>query len=131
MWGCETTLVGTLGYDGGVTPILPLLPGSRQSKKDGIAAQLRQRRIRVRAFSLTKTGGDNQWAVFNTAFANPLTLTVTSSYEEPVDGGVVSFTPPISGPKYHGSLLQLPAVLVRSYDCEWLDSGPNVTHKLD
>ena len=36
--------------------------------------------------------------VFNTAFANPLTLTVTSSYDEPVDGDVVSFIPPISGP---------------------------------
>ena len=33
----------------------------------------------------------------NTAFANPLGLTVTSAFSEPVNGGVVTFSGPSSG----------------------------------
>lgn len=44
-------------------------------------------------------GGNNQTAIVNTAFANPLQVTVASNATptEPVDGGTVTFTPPASG----------------------------------
>ena len=48
-------------------------------------------------FTLGSLTGTPQSAIVNTAFANSLGLTVTSSYAEPVDGGVVTFTPPASG----------------------------------
>jgi hypothetical protein len=132
-------LLGTLGYDGGVTPILPLLPGSPAINaasancpafdERGIArgATCDSGAFESRGFSLTKTGGDNQWTVFNTAFANPLTLTVTSSYEEPVDGGVVSFTPPISEPSavISGSPVTITGGLVSvSVTANGLTGGP-------
>ena len=50
-----------------------------------------------RGFSLTKMSGDNQSAPINTAFAQPLVISVTSAYTEPVDGGVVTFSGPLTG----------------------------------
>jgi hypothetical protein len=50
-----------------------------------------------RGFTLTSTGGTPREAAVNTAFANPLALTVSSGYGEPVDGGMVTFTAPLSG----------------------------------
>ena len=48
-------------------------------------------------FSLAIAGGNNQSAPVNTAFPNPLAALVTSSFGEPVQGGVVTFTAPGSG----------------------------------
>jgi hypothetical protein len=48
-------------------------------------------------FTLTVSGGDNQTTLINTAFSNPLSVTVTSTNSEPVNGGRVLFTPPASG----------------------------------
>jgi hypothetical protein len=49
-------------------------------------------------FTLTKLGGDNQSALLNAAFVNPLVLSVTANNAlEPVDGGRITFTPPTSG----------------------------------
>ncbi len=48
-------------------------------------------------FTLTKSGGDNQSTVWGTAFAQPLAISVSSSYSEPVDGGIVTFAGPVSG----------------------------------
>ena len=103
-------LLGTLGdYTGGIETI-PLLPGSPAINAASANCPAFDERGITRSttcdsgafesqgFTLTKTGGDNQRTVFNTAFTNSLTLTVTSSHDEPVDGGVVNFTPPVSGP---------------------------------
>ena len=50
---------------------------------------------------LSKSGGDNQSTPINTAFANPLTVTVSSAapptQTEPVTGTQVAFTAPASG----------------------------------
>jgi hypothetical protein len=51
-----------------------------------------------RGFTLTKTNGDNQGTLVNATFAEPLVVGVSSAYDEPVDGGVVTFTAPVSGP---------------------------------
>jgi hypothetical protein len=51
-----------------------------------------------RGFTLAVAGGNNQSANINTAFANPLAVTVTATGAgEPVSGGQVTFTPPGSG----------------------------------
>jgi CSLREA domain-containing protein len=51
-----------------------------------------------RGFTLAILGGNNQTAPVNTAFANPLTVSVTANAAgEPV-GGLLTFTPPSNGP---------------------------------
>ena len=50
-----------------------------------------------RGFNLSLTGGNNQNTNTGTAFTNPLTVNVTSSFSEPVTGGTVDFSPPGSG----------------------------------
>jgi len=110
-------LLGSLGDYGGSTQTLPLLPGSPaiDAGDDAVCAaapvnNLDQRGVarpqgagcdigafESRGFTLTKTGGDNQSTSINNAFAQPLALSVTSANGEPVDGGLVIFTPPTSG----------------------------------
>ena len=49
-------------------------------------------------FTLAITGGNNQTAYNNFAFANPLQVSVTANKAgELVDGGVITFTAPSSG----------------------------------
>jgi len=106
-------LLGALGYYGGFTQTLPLLPGSAaiDSGNDTICPETDQRGItrlqgagcdmgayESRGFTLTKNSGDDQAALVNTAFAEPLVVSVSSAFDEPVDGGVVTFTAPVSGP---------------------------------
>jgi len=51
-----------------------------------------------RGFTLSVTSGSGQSTTVNTAFANPLVATVTAlGAGEPVNGGLVTFTPPGSG----------------------------------
>ncbi|MFD2572634.1 choice-of-anchor Q domain-containing protein, partial [Spirosoma soli] len=50
-----------------------------------------------RGFAVALTSGSSQSATVNTAFANPLRVTVSSANSEPVDGGVVTYTGPGSG----------------------------------
>jgi hypothetical protein len=50
-----------------------------------------------RGFSATVAGGDNQSTPVNTAFAQPLVVSVASAHGEPVVGGQVTFTAPASG----------------------------------
>lgn len=111
-------LLGPLDNYGAGTQTIPLLPGSAaidvgdSATCSNVAVNNLDQRGRPRpaghcdigafesqGFSLTKTGGDNQSAVINTAFATPLGLTVTASNTgEPVYGGTVTFTAPSSGP---------------------------------
>lgn len=102
-------LLGTLGDYGGGAVIAPLLPGSpaiNAASANCPAADARDvargttcdsGAFESQGFTLTKTGGDNQATPFNTAFTNPLVISVTSAYTEPVDGGVVTFVGPLSG----------------------------------
>lgn len=111
-------LLSALGDYGGTTQTFALLPGSpainagSNSVCSAVSTvnNLDQRGIsrpqqttcdigayESRGFSMTLNSGNNQQAVKNGSFANPLQVNVTSSHSEPVDGGVVTFTAPISG----------------------------------
>ena len=50
-----------------------------------------------RGFTLAISGGNNQSTGLNALFANPLSVAVTASGNEPVNGGIVTFTPPANG----------------------------------
>jgi hypothetical protein len=51
-----------------------------------------------RGFTIAATGGTPQSAPILTAFSSSLLATVSSAFGEPVAGGVVTFTAPLSGP---------------------------------
>ncbi|HPD40189.1 MAG TPA: choice-of-anchor Q domain-containing protein [Anaerolineae bacterium] len=110
-------LLSALGNYGGGTPTLALLPGSAaiDAGNDAICAaapvnNLDQRGIaraqgthcdigafESRRFALTISGGNHQTTHTNTAFANPLAVTIASASGDPVNGGRVTFTAPASG----------------------------------
>ncbi|HEX8999259.1 MAG TPA: choice-of-anchor Q domain-containing protein, partial [Blastocatellia bacterium] len=103
-------LLASLGSYGGPTSTHALLPGSPainagtatgapSSDQRGIArvGNVDIGAFESRGFTLAVAGGNNQSAVTSTAFASPLSLTVTSANSEPVNGGRVTFTPPGSG----------------------------------
>jgi hypothetical protein len=104
-------LLAPLGFYGGSTETMPLLPGSPAigggtatgaptTDQRGVA---RTGRVDIGAFqsqgfNVAITGGDNQGTNTDTSFPSPLSVTVTSAYGEPVAGGVVTFTGPAAGP---------------------------------
>ena len=112
-------LLGSLDYYGGSTPTVPLLPGSPAiGAGDVTTCQARpvqytdQRSIprardtdacdigafETNGFSLIDASGTSQSMVVDAAFKEPLALTVTANNpSEPVIGGVVNFTTPVSG----------------------------------
>ncbi|NTU65710.1 MAG: Ig-like domain repeat protein [Chloroflexi bacterium] len=102
-------LFGTPGDYGGNVPTIPLLPGSPAINAASANCPTTDARgvargttcdsgaFESQGFTLTKTGGDNQATPINTAFTNPLVISVTSAYTEPVDGGVVTFVGPLTG----------------------------------
>ncbi len=102
--------VGSLGNFGGSTQTVALLPGSpaiNAGTTTGAPATDQRGIARVgnvdigafesRGFALAISGGNSQSAEINTAFANPLAVTVSSAFGEPVAGGGVTFTPPGAG----------------------------------
>ena len=103
--------LGGLGYYGGPTATIPLLPGSAAidaGTVSGCSAADQRGILRVdqcdvgafesKGFIVTKTGGDNQSATVTTRFWAPLAVSVTANDTiEPVNGGSVTFTPPASG----------------------------------
>jgi hypothetical protein len=113
-------LLGTLGNYGGTTQTIPLLPGSPALDAGAavgagpaaspVPATDQRGKPRVgtpdmgafesQGFTLTPAAGSTPQSAFvNTAFAQPLALTVTAvNAVEPVVGGQVTFTPPASGP---------------------------------
>jgi len=104
------TLLAPLANYGGTTQTIALLPGSpaiNAGTASGAPATDQRGIARVgnvdigafesRGFTLALAGGNNQSAFVNTAFANPLVVTVTNAFSEPVNGGKVTFTPPVSG----------------------------------
>jgi CSLREA domain-containing protein len=117
---CSPTLSGepllsSLGDYGGSTQTFALLPGSKAIDAAGDCTPFlnpdQDQRGVVRPqgsacdigafesqrFVLTKTGGDNQSTLVQTAFTVPLAISVTSATGEPVNGGRVIFASPTSG----------------------------------
>ncbi len=102
-------LLSVLGDYGGSTRTFALLPGSAAIDSGSGCASTDQRgESRVGAcdvgafesqgFTLATSDGDEQSTPIGTAFADPLEVTVTADNSvEPVDGGLVTFTPPASG----------------------------------
>jgi uncharacterized repeat protein (TIGR01451 family) len=108
--GVTTALLGSLANYGGLTPTLPLLPGSVAiNAGTNVSAPANDQRgiarvgsvdvgaFESRGFNVTQTSGSPQTAATNTAFALPLIATVASANSEPVQGGVVRFTAPGAG----------------------------------
>src|SRR5262249_2971886 len=50
-----------------------------------------------RSFTIVITGGNGQSATVSASFLNPLVVTVTSPYGDPVQSGLVTFTAPAGG----------------------------------
>ncbi|MBP7689339.1 MAG: hypothetical protein KA765_15595, partial [Thermoflexales bacterium] len=84
-------VLGTLANYGGNVPTLPLLPGSSAPSATSTNCPATDARgiargttcdlgaFESRGFVLTKTSGDNQISPINTAFAQPLGLTITAT----------------------------------------------------
>jgi hypothetical protein len=126
--GVANPLLGTLANNGGPTQTIAVLPGSPaigagSSSIRGVNVPPTDQRGVVRpansvdvgafqdqGFELTVVaGGSPQTTALNTAFANPLTVVVTSLAGDPVAGGVMTFTAPSSGASavLTGSLAQI------------------------
>jgi filamentous hemagglutinin family protein len=99
-----------LGNYGGTTQTQALLPGSSaiDAGTTGTPAQDQRGQARGGAidigafesqgFTISATGGTPQSTTVNTAFATPLTATVTANNAiEPVAGGIVTYTAPSTG----------------------------------
>ena len=102
--------LGPPGNNGGPTMTFALLPGSQaiDAGHPSFCATADQRGVtrpqgsdcdlgafESQGFTLAPTGGDNQSTLVNTAFADPLAVSVTANDPvEPVDGGQITFTPP-------------------------------------
>jgi hypothetical protein len=107
-------LLGPLQDNGGPTQTMALLPGSpaldagnsriNTSATDQrglprvVGATIDIGAFESRGFTLAAAGGDNQSAAISTSFGQSLVVSVTSAYGEPVQGGVVTFTAPATGP---------------------------------
>ncbi len=103
-------LLGALGWYGGFTQTVPLLPGSAAiDALDTSACPASDQRgmgrfggcdigaFESQGFTLS-SGGNSQSAKVKTAFVNPLQVTVNANnLLELVDGGMISFTVPASG----------------------------------
>ena len=105
-------LLGVLQNNGGPTSTLALLPGSPAlnagtntgapaTDQRGIARPQQTTTdigaFESRGFTLALISGSAQSAVINAAFANPLIVGVSSSFNEPVNGGRVTFSAPGTG----------------------------------
>lgn len=67
-------------------------------------------------FDLTVTGGSGQVTSINQDFADPLSVTISSAFGEPVVGGTITFIPPETG-----------ATAVLSSDLATVDAGGEAT----
>jgi parallel beta-helix repeat protein len=101
-----------LGTYGGPTKTMALLPGSAaiNAGTSGVGIPTTDQRgqgrvgttdmgaVESQGYTLTATGGTPQTAVAGMAFASPLVVAVSTNYaNDPVNGGVVTFTAPASG----------------------------------
>ena len=118
-------LLGALGNYGGSVQTIPLLPASSaiDTARDASCPATDARGVarpqgahcdigafESSRFTLGITGGNNQSTLVNTAFAQPLRVSVAANNAvEPVNGGKVTFTPPASGAS--ASLATSPATI--------------------
>ena len=107
----DAILLGSLGDYGGVTRSIPLLPGSlaidggRYCAGGGFDQRGFPRvgtcdigAFESQGFTITPASGNNESATINTSFPVALLAAVAPKQPgEPVDGGLVIFTPPASG----------------------------------
>jgi hypothetical protein len=108
----STILLGTPGNYGGGTPTIPLLPNSVAiDAGDAASCPAQDQRgvarpqgapcdigaFESQGFVFGNLTGTPQSTAPGTAFAQPLHLDVTNGFGEPVDGGQVIFTAPLSG----------------------------------
>ena len=102
-------LLAPLGNYGGPTQTMALLPGSPAIDAGSPNAPSTDQRgmsrvgtpdigaFESQGFTLSITSGNNQNTQVSTTFGKPLVVTLTSSYGEPVAGGQVIFTAPVTG----------------------------------
>ena len=104
-------LLGSLGNYGGSTRTLPLLPGSaainagnatyctlgHDQRGVSYVGTCDLGAFESQGFTPAITSGNDQSTIIDTAFPQPLGLSVTSTFGEPVDGGRVTFAAPSSG----------------------------------
>jgi hypothetical protein len=102
-------LLDELADNGGFTRTMALLPGSPAIDSGNTNCPTTDQRGKQRVgacelgayesqgFTLVISGGNNQKASCSLAFASPLEVTVGSASGEPVNGGLVTFTAPVSG----------------------------------
>jgi hypothetical protein len=110
--GVTNPLLGSLANNGGTAQTIALLPGSPaiNAGTNAGAPATDQRGVsrpqqstvdigayESRGFTLAVNSGDNQSTNINSAFASPLSVTISSANGETVDGGRVTFTAPPSG----------------------------------
>ena len=112
MVGVTDPGLSALADYGGLTETVALLPGSPAigAGNRELAPATDQRGVsrtqgsttdvgafESRGFTITVSGGDGQATLVNTAVAVPLQITVASAFNEPVDGGVVTFSASSAG----------------------------------
>lgn len=109
--GAGNSLLAPLGNYGGPTQTYAVLPGSAAINDAAVTYCLGSDQRGVgyvsacdigafesQGFTLAQNSGDNQSAMINTSFTNPLVVSVTANAPiEPVNGGKVTFTAPSSG----------------------------------
>ena len=110
-------LLAALGNYGGPTQTMPPLPGSpviavgstslipngittdQRGEPRTVIGKVDIGAVESQGYTLTPVAGTTpQSALIGTAFANPLAVTVSPNYSnDPVNGGVITYTEPISG----------------------------------
>jgi hypothetical protein len=109
-------VLGILQNNGGPTQTMALLPGSPAigagnvglipsgitTDQRGLPRTLHGKvdigAFQSRGFSIVVSGGTPQQAVVNNFFPSPLFVTVSSPSGDPIQGGLVTYTAPASGP---------------------------------
>ncbi|CAG0937303.1 partial Collagenase ColH, partial [Thermoflexales bacterium] len=101
--------LASFGNYGGSTRTFALLPGSAAIHATSANCPLTDQRgvardstcdigaFESQGFTLGSLTGTPQSTIRNTAFAQPLGLSVTSAFSEPIAGGIISFIAPVSG----------------------------------
>jgi hypothetical protein len=104
-------LLGALGDYGGPVPTVPLLPGSpaidagnplvcptQDVRGVGRVGTCDIGAYESRGFAFANPSGTSQSTFVHTAFPEPLVVSVSSTFNEPVNGGKVMFSAPQNGP---------------------------------
>jgi PKD repeat protein len=133
--------LGALQNNGGRVKTMALLPGSLAIDAGANCLSTDERGVarpqgsacdigafESRGFTLSMGTGSNQSATINTTFSIPLGVTVTSAYDEPVDGGVINFVGPFTGaginPIANTAIIASNGAVSRSVTANGIVGGP-------